>query len=125
MSRDTFGFATASASTGSSYDTIGGVNFAHDHFDVTTSIDAVTGINTAVTLGSLSTATFNADLAADLGSTKLGADHAVLFTASAGTLARDTFLVVDLHGTAGYHANADLVIRLTGATGTLAAENFI
>jgi len=125
VSHDTFGFASASASTGSTYDLIAGVNFAHDKFDVTTSIDAVTGINTAVKSGSLSTSTFNADLKLDLGPTKLGADHAVLFTASAGTLAGDTFLVVDLNGTAGYQANADLVIRLTGATGTLSTANFI
>jgi len=78
-----------------------------------------------VTSGKLSTATFNSDLAADLGATKLGADHAVLFTASKGDLAGDTFLVVDLNGTAGYQAGQDLVIRLTGATGTLATANFI
>jgi len=104
---------------------IAGVNFAHDRFDVTTNIDAVTGINTAVTSGTLSNASFNTDLAADLGSTKLSADHAVLFTASAGQLIGDRFLVVDLNGTAGYQANSDLVIRLTGARGTLTTANFI
>ena len=124
-SRDTFGFGAASASTGSGYDLIAGVNFAHDRFDVTTNIDAVTGINTAVTSGTLSNASFNTDLAADLGSTKLSADHAVLFTASAGQLIGDRFLVVDLNGTAGYQANSVLVIRLTGATGTWTTANFI
>jgi len=124
-SRYTFAFASAGASTGPSYDLILGVNFAHDKFDVTTGIDAVTGIDTAVKSGSLSNATFNTDLAADLGSTKLSADHAVLFTASAGQLIGDTFLVVDLNGMAGYQANADLAIRLTGPTGTLSLANFI
>jgi hypothetical protein len=41
------------------------------------------------------------------------------------TLAGQTFLIADLNGTAGYQANADLVIHLTGATGTLAATTFI
>jgi hypothetical protein len=124
-SLDTFGFASASASTGPAYDTIAGVNFAHDKFDVTTSINGVTGINAAVTSGTLSTTSFNTDLASDLGATKLSADHAVLFTASAGSLAGDTFLVVDLNGTAGYQANSDLVIRLTATKGTLSTGNFI
>jgi hypothetical protein len=78
-----------------------------------------------VTVGSLSTATFNADLASDLGPAKLGADTAVLFTASSGTLAGDTFLVVDCNGVAGYHAGVDLAIRLTGAMGALKTSNFI
>jgi len=54
----------------------------------------------------------------------LTAHHAILFKPNAGTLSGVTFLVVDLNGTAGYQANADLVIRLNGASGTLAAGGF-
>ena len=78
----------------------------------------ITGIDAAVTTGALSTATFNSDLVAAL-SGKLAAQHAVEFTASSGTLAGQTFLIADLNATAGYQANLDLVIHLTGATGTL------
>jgi hypothetical protein len=54
----------------------------------------------------------------------LGAHHAVLFKPNSGTLSGDTFLVVDLNGTAGYQSDHDLVIRLIGSSGTLAAGCF-
>jgi hypothetical protein len=48
-----------------------------------------------------------------------------LFTATTGTLAGQTFLVIDENGTAGYQAGADLVIDVTVAfTGTLTTANF-
>ena len=52
------------------------------------------------------------------------ANHAVLFTADAGNLANVTFMVVDINGTAGYQANADLVVRLDNHTGSLTTGNF-
>jgi hypothetical protein len=61
--------------------------------------------------GSLSLASFDADLAAGL-SGLLGAGGAVLFTATAGSLAGHVFAVVDADGVAGYQAGADLVIAL-------------
>ena len=39
--------------------------------------------------------------------------RAVLFTPTAGDEAGKTFLVVDANGTAGYQANADLVIDVS------------
>jgi hypothetical protein len=48
----------------------------------------------------------------------------VLFKASAGTLAGDTFLIVDPTATAGYVASSDFVFRLTGQTGSLTTANF-
>ncbi len=77
-----------------------------------------------MTTGALSTATFDSDLASDVGAGQMAAHHAVLFTADAGTLSGHTFLVVDENGTAGYQAGADLVIDVTGATGTLTTANF-
>lgn len=84
------------------------------------------GVNAAVTTGTLASgANFNADLAAAIGTAQLGASDVVLFTPNAGNLAGDTFLIIDSNHAAGYQANADLVINVTGATGTLAATNFV
>ena len=56
---------------------------------------------------------------------QLAAAGTVAGAIASETLAHETFLVVDLNGTAGYQANADLVIHLTGQTGTLTAGDFI
>jgi RTX calcium-binding nonapeptide repeat (4 copies) len=122
----TFVYDAVSDSTSTGYDTITHVNYNDAKFDIS-GIGAVTGVDTAVHTGSLSTATFDSDLAADIGAGQLAAHHAVLFTASAGTLSGDTFLIVDENGTAGYQAGADLVIDVTGHTGsgTLTAASFI
>ena len=61
--------------------------------------------------GSLSTASFDADLAAGM-SGMLGAGQAALFTANAGTLSGRVFAVIDVNGEAGYQSGQDLVIEL-------------
>jgi hypothetical protein len=120
---DTFVYTTAAQSTSTHYDTITGFNFSNDIFDTPGAAGTITGIDTKVTSGSLSTATFNTDLTAAM-SGHLGAHHAILFTPNAGTLSGETFLVVDLNGTAGYQSGHDLVIRMISSTGTLAAGGF-
>jgi hypothetical protein len=120
---DTFVFTSASQSTGPNCDIISGLNFALDKFDLNGA--AVTKIGSAVTGGSLSTATFDTNLATLLGPAHLGADAAVLLTPSAGTLAGHTFLVEDTNGIAGYQAGKDLVFDVTGFKGTLSTGNFI
>jgi hypothetical protein len=70
------------------------------------------GINAKVAHGTLSTATFDANLAAKVNAAHLAADHAVLFTPDAGSLSGSIFLVIDANSTAGYQAGADLVIAL-------------
>jgi hypothetical protein len=122
---ETFVYTAASDSTGPDYDTITGMNFAFDRFDVPGAPGTIKAINPAVTTGSLSTATFNANLAAAVGAAKLGPHDALLFTPSGGTLAGQTFLIADLNGTAGYQGNADLVVHLAGQTGTLTTANFV
>jgi hypothetical protein len=62
----TFVYSSASQSTSTGYDTMSAANFSLDKFDLSGS--AVTLIDPAVTTGSLSTATFDPDLAAALGS---------------------------------------------------------
>jgi Ca2+-binding RTX toxin-like protein len=121
---DTFVYNTAAESSSTSRDTITDLDGAVDKFDVSGVISAV---DAAITTGSLSSSSFDADLTADVNASKLGAGHVVVFTASAGTLTGDTFLIIDQNGTAGYQANDDIVIQLTGAThlSDLSASSFV
>jgi Ca2+-binding RTX toxin-like protein len=106
---DEFRFQEAAHSTGPNYDVLDGFNANADTIRV---VPAVSGVDAKVNSGTLNVATFDADLAARIGAGKLGANHAVLYKPSAGDLAGVMFLVVDLNGTAGYQAAADLVVRL-------------
>jgi hypothetical protein len=121
---DTFAYNAVSESTSTGYDTITNSQADGDYFS-TSNIGFTTGVDTAVTTGALSTATFDSDLATAVGAGQMAAHHAVLFTANAGTLSGHTFLVIDENGTAGYQASADLVIDVTGFSGTLTADNFL
>jgi hypothetical protein len=123
-SDDRFIYAGASDSTGLQHDSIKKFDFAQDRFDTTASVAA---IDAAVASGTLSKNSFDGDLAAAVGAGQLGAGNAVLFTPDAGNLAGKLFLVVDLNGTAGYQAGADLVVRLDGAknTGSIDIGDFI
>jgi Ca2+-binding RTX toxin-like protein len=119
---DTFVYSSATQSTSTGYDTITGFDFSSDIFNTPGAAGTITAIDTKVTSGSLSTASFDATLTSALSG--LGAHHAVLFTPNGGTLKGQTFLVVDLNGVAGYQTGADLVIRMNGTSGTLAAAGF-
>ena len=109
---DSYAYAAVSDSTGLNYDMITGFDASVDKIDTWFS---VTGIDAALTTGSLYKGTFEANLTSAL-STKLGAGHAILFTPNAGTYAGHTFLIVDANGTAGYQAGADLVFKLASPT---------
>jgi hypothetical protein len=106
-------YTAARQSTSSGYDTISGFDAAVDDFFVWS---GVTGVDAAIGAGTLSTATFGADLAASVNAASLLAHHAVLLTATAGSLAGARFLVVDTNGTAGYQDGNDLAIRLEAST---------
>ncbi|HUO97412.1 MAG TPA: calcium-binding protein [Rhizomicrobium sp.] len=120
---DTFVYTSAMQSTGVEYDTISGFNFSSDILDIPGAAGTITAIDTALKAGTLSTATFNADLATAMNG-HLGAHHAILFRPDAGTLAGKTFLVIDLNGVSGYQTSQDLVIRMSAATGVLAPGGF-
>jgi hypothetical protein len=124
---DTFVYSQASDSTSTGYDTISAFNFAADRFDIPGASGTITGIDSALTTGNLSTATFDTDLHSALDGTNnhLLAHHAILFTPNGGTLAGQTFLVIDLNGVAGYQAGADIVIHLTGSIGAMSTGDFI
>ena len=121
---DTFVYSSAAQSTSTHYDTITGLNLSSDKFDIPGAAGTITGINTKVASGALSTSTFDANLKSAISSSRLGAHHAVLFTPNSGTLSGQTFLIVDLNGVAGYQSGQDLVVRLIGQTGTLAVGGF-
>jgi len=120
---DTFVYSSAAQSTSTHYDTITDFKFGTDIFDTPGAAGTITGINTKVSSGTLSTASFDANLTTAM-SGHLTAHHAILFTPTTGTLHGQTFLVVDLNGVAGYQSGSDLVIRMNGTTGTLAAGGF-
>jgi Ca2+-binding RTX toxin-like protein len=121
---DIYVYSAAADSTSTNYDTVLGFSATKAKFDVTGTIG---GVDAAIATGTLSTASFDSDLAAAVNAAHLAANHAVLFTPNAGSLAGDTFLIVDQNGTAGYQSGADLVIELqNGANlGSLSAANFI
>jgi len=107
--QNTFVLGSAASSTSTHYDTINNYDASNDIFQLKF---AVAGINTAITSGKLYAAYFDKNLEAAVNSSTLGAHHAVLFTPSAGTLAGQTFLIVDANGVAGYQPGHDLVIDL-------------
>jgi len=109
---DTFVYYGVSDSYGTSYDTLHGLNFAQDFIDLPF---AVSAIDAEVHGGTLNANNFNNDLAADIGTAQLGANHAVLFAPNAGTYAGDLLLIVDGNSTAGYQSGHDMVFLLDGA----------
>ncbi len=109
-------YDAVSDSTGAGYDTIEHFDFSGASGQVFHGTGLPTAINAAVTSGTLSTASFDADLAAAIAAGQLGAGHAVLFTPSAGSLAGQTFLIVDHNGVAGYQAGQDFVFHLVNDT---------
>jgi trimeric autotransporter adhesin len=119
---ETLHYGAVSDSTSVNYDTIKHVNFANDTFDLSTGDP--TAIDARVATGALSTASFDSDLAAAVGAAQLAAHHALLFTPNSGTLSGHKFLIVDANGVAGYQAGADLVIDVSGATGTPTTGDF-
>ncbi len=125
LGNDTLIYSNHKDSTGPIFDTAKGFDFnGGDHFDLEI---AVSGIDTAIMTGNLSNATFNADLVAAVGNTRLGVHHAVLYTPGTGDYHGVTFLIVDDNGVAGYQSGADYVIRLDSPlnTGSLATGDFV
>jgi Ca2+-binding RTX toxin-like protein len=107
---DTFVYTAASQSSGAIRDNITDFDAASDKIQTPVTI---TGINTAITTGTLNTADFTAELTATVNAAHLAAHHAMEYTPNAGSYAGHHFLIIDLNGVAGYQANADLVIQLT------------
>jgi len=122
---DTFSFSDVSDSTGAGYDTLDGFDAVQDRID--TSSAGITGINTKVNAGTLSTASFDTDLRRAITAAKLGAAHAVLFNPKCGHTFGPDLPDRGPHGVAGYQAGQDLVLHLNAATnlGSLSTADFI
>ncbi|MCW5734438.1 MAG: hypothetical protein KIS73_09940 [Enhydrobacter sp.] len=106
---DTFAYDNLRDSMGLQHDTLVGFDATVDLIDLDV---GVTGIDEKVNTGSLSEASFNADLAATVTADRLAASHAMLFKPNAGTLAGDFYLIVDANGAAGYQGGQDYVLHL-------------
>jgi Ca2+-binding RTX toxin-like protein len=121
---DTYIYVEVEESTSKQYDTVDGYDGNKDLFDIGI---AVTARDADVNAGTLSRATFDADLEAVIDGTALGNGNFVVFKPNAGGLSGQTFLVIDQNGSPGYQAGLDLVIELTNAThlGGLDIADFI
>jgi Ca2+-binding RTX toxin-like protein len=115
LGHDGYFYQQISDSTSSTYDTIFGFDADQDRV-VLTDGNTVTGLNNKITHGTLWQTTFDSDLATAVSPARLGAHHAVLFAPDAGSLAGDTFLVIDANGQSGYQAGLDYVMRLESAS---------
>lgn len=123
LGADQFLYNEASDSTGTLFDKVTDFDAGNDTFGLT---KAVVAIEDPITNGTLRQNHFNEDLAAQINGSDLSLNSAVLFGVNdGGRYDGHTFLVVNWNGTAGYQANADLVIDVTGITGTLSEDNFV
>ena len=120
---DTVFYGNVSESTSTTYDSITDFNANVDQFDLP---GVVTGIDQTLASGSLSTTSFDDDLAAAMNSSHLAPHHAAIFIPDSGTLHAHKFMIIDANGVAGYQVGEDYVIDVTGGTFTnLALSNFI
>ncbi|WP_082730349.1 MULTISPECIES: M10 family metallopeptidase C-terminal domain-containing protein [Sphingomonas] len=108
---DVFFYDDAVQSSSTNYDRLLDFNFAADRIQIS---GQVHDTYATVATGALSTASFDANLATALNSQLIGG-RAVFFTPNSGTLAGQTFLVVDANGVNGYQAGADYVFQLPNA----------
>ncbi|HEX8376088.1 MAG TPA: M10 family metallopeptidase C-terminal domain-containing protein, partial [Geminicoccaceae bacterium] len=111
---DTFLYRNAAESSGTHHDTIVGFDYSQDKIDLPVSVSGFSA-TPSVTQGSLSTASFDADLAAAVNGA-LDPNKALLFTASAGDYAGKTFLVVDGNGDGSYQVDQDYVFLMQAPT---------
>lgn len=119
---DIFYFGGAADSTGATFDRITDFDASNEHLRLNLGV-TVASIDSAVTMGALSTTNVDAKLTAEIDSSHLHAHDAVLFTPTSGNLSGHTILIVDANGMAGYQAGADYVIDVTGMTGTLSTSS--
>lgn len=117
---DSFVYDATGQSIGTAFDTISGLDFDHDNFDLTFALTGgVSGVNANGASGTLD---------GDLGSAGsfLAAHGAILVDfVGGGDFSGRSFLVIDMDNSAGYTAGTDYVIEVTGYAGTIGAGNFI
>jgi Ca2+-binding RTX toxin-like protein len=117
-------YGLARPGSGSKFDTFIGFDAQVDTIAVAFGVD---GVDATVNGGELNDASFEADLAAEIGNGQMAAHHAVLFVPDEGNLAGRVFLIIDQNGNSGYQAGKDHVVELDGAEhlGALGVEDFV
>lgn len=116
---DEFVYASGIDSDSDAADTIIGLDLDHDTFHIAGGVAGVDGVYSAnESLGSL-----DSDLGGALAG-HLAANTAAIVNFGTGDFAGQSFLVVEMYGDAGYQYQ-DLVIEITGYTGTLTSGNFV
>jgi hypothetical protein len=106
---DTFFYDDAAQSSSTGYDNLVDFFIGTDRIQMAGTHDSYA----AVAGGTLSTASFDADISAVLRA-QLTGGKAVFYTPNAGTLSGSTFLVVDANGVDGYQAGQDYVFLMPG-----------
>jgi Ca2+-binding RTX toxin-like protein len=106
--RDILLFSSAAESSGVTFDTIEGFDYRVDKIDLHSSVSGWTG---DIQSGTLSTATFNSDLAAAVDGALL-ANSAVLYRPDQGDFAGRAFVVVDADGDGVYKQGLDYVFEI-------------
>jgi len=101
-------------STGTGYDVIKGFTYAEDRIDLIQTVSGLKGVNS----GALSTATFNADMAAAI-NIALDPNGAVLFKPTGWRSCHQDFSSsYDGNGDGSYQVDLDYVIQLQNPVGT-------
>jgi Ca2+-binding RTX toxin-like protein len=116
---DVFVYAGAGESSGAGHDSILVFDARVDRIDLAT---AVTGWNGTASIGTLSAASFDADLASAV-NLILEGNGAVLFTPDSGDLASHVFAVVDADGDGSYTAGVDYVFEFANPLVPLTTAN--
>ena len=111
---DTFAYGSAAEATSTGFDQLVGFDWREDRIDLP---GEVSGWNGGAA-GTLSAATFDADLAAAVNGA-LAAGGALLFTADGGDYSGRSFIVVDGNGDGAYTANQDYVLELVSPAAPL------
>ena len=111
---DTFYYETAAQSSSAAYDTLVQFDDAVDTIDL---VGLTVSEFAGPLSGTLDAATLGTQLEAAAGT--LGTGQALVFSANAGTLNGQTFLLIDGNGTAGYQANGDFLIALASPVGAI------
>lgn len=112
---DTFVYLAAADSTGLASDALIGFDHRVDRIDLPGEVTGITGV---IETGPLTSASFDADLAAAVNG-NLDPRSAVLFRASSGDFAGRQFAIVDANGDGSYQAGQDYVIEIVSPAGPI------
>jgi Ca2+-binding RTX toxin-like protein len=118
---DTVIIGSTGASSGPEYDTLTLWNFDADKLDLFMTVAAIA----SPVSGTINSGSFNSDMGSAIND-NLPANNAILVTANGGNLNGSVFLVIEGGGSGGgYNSSTDVVLNVTGYSGTLDTSDFI